>query len=252
MPAIFVHGNPETDAIWSELVGELADRGAEGMVLLTPPGFGAGVPDGWGATRSEYRDWLVSEVESIAESSGPVDIVGHDWGAGHVFGALALRPDLFRTWATDCAGLLHPDYTWHDMAQAWQTPEVGEQVVEAMRSSERSEGVAGWAALGMSTQAAEATHEAMDENMAHCILGLYRSAEQPAMRELGDILAGTRLPPGLVLVPTADPYAGTPEMAAHTAARLGADTFQMGGLAHWWMMEDPALAANALVAHWSS
>ena len=32
----------------------------------------------------------------------------------------------------DCAGLLHPDYVWHDAAQAWQTPEVGEQAIAAM------------------------------------------------------------------------------------------------------------------------
>ena len=39
------------------------------------------------------------------------------------------RPDLVRSWATDCAGLAHPDYVWHDMAQAWQTPEVGEAAI---------------------------------------------------------------------------------------------------------------------------
>ena len=59
MPKVFVHGNPETDVIWSESVGELAERGADGIVLLSPPGCGAPVPDDWGATRSEYRDWLV-------------------------------------------------------------------------------------------------------------------------------------------------------------------------------------------------
>ena len=251
MPKVFVHGNPETDVIWSEIVGELAERGADGIVLLSPPGFGAPVPDGWGATRSEYRDWLVRELESIVESSGHVDVVGHDWGAGHVFGALVARPDLFRTWSTDCAGLLHPDYVWHDMALAWQTPEIGEQVVEAMRSADPEENVAGLVALGMSQQAAEATTEAMDADMAGCILGLYRSASQPAMRNLGDDLVRTALPPGLVLVPTADPYAGTPEMAIQTAARLTAGTLQLDGLGHWWMMERADLAAEALVSHWS-
>ncbi|MCH2438793.1 MAG: alpha/beta hydrolase [Acidimicrobiales bacterium] len=252
MTIVFVHGNPETDAIWSELVGELADRGVDGVVLLTPPGFGAPVPDGWGATRSEYRDWLVRELESIVESSGPADVVGHDWGAGHVFGALAARPDLFRTWSTDCVGLLHPDYVWHDMALAWQAPEIGEQVVEAMRSADREENAAGMVALGMSRQAAEATVDAMDADMARCILGLYRSAAQPAMQELGEVLAGGALPPGLVLIPTADPYAGTTEMATHVADLMGADTSPLEGLGHWWMMERPDLAADALVAHWNS
>ena len=53
----------------------------------------------------------------------------------HFFGGLAvgepeerfrrLRPDLIRTWA--CGdGPIDREYVWHDMAQQWQTPEVGE------------------------------------------------------------------------------------------------------------------------------
>ena len=39
MTIAFVHGNPETDAIWDELVDELAGKGAADLVLLEPPGF---------------------------------------------------------------------------------------------------------------------------------------------------------------------------------------------------------------------
>ncbi len=39
MTIAFVHGNPETDAVWSALVGELSDRDVGGIVLLSPPGF---------------------------------------------------------------------------------------------------------------------------------------------------------------------------------------------------------------------
>ena len=45
MPKVFVHGNPETAAIWDDLVGELAARGVSDVVRLSPPGFGAPVPD---------------------------------------------------------------------------------------------------------------------------------------------------------------------------------------------------------------
>ena len=100
MTIAFVHGNPETDAIWDELVDELAGKGAADLVLLEPPGFGAPIPDGWGATREEYRDWLVEQLVQL-NAREPVDIVGHDWGAGHVFGLLQARPDLVRSWARD-------------------------------------------------------------------------------------------------------------------------------------------------------
>ena len=126
---VFVHGNPETADIWSPLIVELRLRGIDNVVTLSPPGFGAPVPEKWNATIIEYRDWLISQLEAIG---GVIDIVGHDWGAGHVYSMLAARPDVVRSWAADCAGLVHPDYVWHDAAQGWQTPDVGEQMVAGM------------------------------------------------------------------------------------------------------------------------
>ena len=60
MTTVLIHGNPETDAIWTDLVGELTDHSVTDLVLLSPPGFGAPIPDGWGATQVEYRDWLIA------------------------------------------------------------------------------------------------------------------------------------------------------------------------------------------------
>ncbi len=121
MTKVFVHGNPETAAIWGPLRAALDQRGLDDeVVTLDPPGFGAPAPDGWDPTPASYVGWL---ADALAELDGPIDLVGHDWGAGHVFGLLADEPDRIRSWAADCAGLLHPDYVWHDMAQIWQTPE---------------------------------------------------------------------------------------------------------------------------------
>ena len=47
MAVVLVHGNPETDAVWSPLVAELARTD---VVRLSPPGWGAPAPAGWGAT----------------------------------------------------------------------------------------------------------------------------------------------------------------------------------------------------------
>src|SRR5215212_8520348 len=129
MPKVFVHGNPETSFVWSMLVPELEARGVDDIVLLSPPGFGAPVPDDFHGTYQEHRDWLVAEIEAIGE---PVDLLGHDWGAGHVFAAAATRPDLLRSWAGDCGGLMHPDYAWHRAAALWQTPGEGEAAVAGM------------------------------------------------------------------------------------------------------------------------
>jgi len=249
MTKVFVHGNPETRAIWRVLFGELESRGIEGLVALSPPGFGAPVPADFEPTQIGYRDWLIGELERLG---GNVDLVGHDWGAGHVYGVLAERPGLLRTWAADCAGLIHRDYVWHDGAQVWQTPEAGEQAVAGMFSMPLEQRVATFAALGMDRSAAEAVAAEQGDEMGRCVLALYRSAKQPAMAQLGERLESTERRPGLVIVPSEDPYAGTPEVCASVAAGLGAHTLTLDGQGHWWMFEGSKVAADALVTHWES
>src|SRR4051812_11783582 len=119
MTVVLVHGNPETDAIWGPLISEL---GRDDVVCLSPPGFGAPVPSDFGATVTEYRDWLIGELDSFGE---PVHLVGHDWGGGHAVTVAMARPDLLHSWTTDVIGLFDPEYVWHDLAQVWQTPEKG-------------------------------------------------------------------------------------------------------------------------------
>ncbi|GHG22291.1 alpha/beta fold hydrolase [Amycolatopsis sp. A24] len=61
MPTVFVHGNPETAAVWDPLLAELA---RPDVVCLSPPGFGAPLPAGFGATHADYRDWLVGKLRT--------------------------------------------------------------------------------------------------------------------------------------------------------------------------------------------
>ena len=247
MPKVFVHGNPETNAIWRALFDELKKRGVDDVLALSPPGFGAPVPTDFVSTQLGYRDWLIGELEGLG---GEVDLVGHDWGAGHVYGVLAERPDLLRTWAADCAGLVHADYVWHAGALAWQTPEVGEQLIAAMLATPVEESAAGMASLGIPEDVARELAAAQNEEMGRCILALYRSAAQPEMVKLGERLRSTARRPGLVFFASDDPYAGTPEMSAAVAADLGARSVTLEGLGHWWMFGGSKVAAEALVAHW--
>ena len=136
MTAVFVNGNPESAAVWSPLL-EALDR--VDVVRLSPPGFGAPVPDGFGATADEYLAWLVSQVEAIGE---PVDLVGHDWGANHVLRLACARPDLVRSWCTDTAGTFAHDYVWHEGTKAWRTRGDGEQAVAFARHGHTGAGIA--------------------------------------------------------------------------------------------------------------
>jgi pimeloyl-ACP methyl ester carboxylesterase len=246
---VFVHGNPETSAVWSLLVAELKKRGVDNIVLLTPPGFGAPTPAGWGATMREYRDWLIAELEAIG---GEIDLVGHDWGAGHVYGVLAERPDIARTWAADCAGLMHADYQWHDAAQGWQTPELGEQMVAGVVAMPDDQFADAFSGLGMTREIAADVKSHINDEMARCILALYRDAAQPALVPIGKQFASARPKNGLVIIAEDDHYAGTIETMTAVANSVGAEVTVLSGVGHWWMCQRPDLGADMLMAHWAS
>jgi pimeloyl-ACP methyl ester carboxylesterase len=243
---VLVHGNPETDAVWDRLVDAL---GRADVVRLSPPGFGAPLPGDFSATFLAYRDWLVDELEGIEQ---PVDLVGHDWGGCHVVNAVMHRPDLVRSWASDVVGLFDADYVWHDMAQGFQTPETGEQLVAMMREGSVEDRAQQLITFGVPADVANSFAAAQGPQMGQAILALYRSARQPAMADAGTALENAAARPGLSLSATEDPFVGTDEMRRRAADRAGARTEVLDGLGHWWMVQDPVVGAAALTRFWES
>jgi pimeloyl-ACP methyl ester carboxylesterase len=246
MTAVFVHGNPETAAVWGPLLAELGRGDVE---CLSPPGFGAPLPDGFGATVGEYRDWLVRELEAL---DGPVDLVGHDWGGGHVVNVAMTRPDLLRSWVSDIVGVFDPDYAWHPLAQTWQRPGDGEALVEAMLGGTVEDRAGGLVERGITRPVAEQLAAAQGPDMGRAILALYRSAAQPAMAELGRGLEAAAQRPGLSVLATDDTMVGSDEMRRRGAERAGARTEVLDGLGHWWMVQDPARGAAVLRDFWAA
>lgn len=243
---MFVHGNPETVAIWGPLLAELRHPDT---VTLSPPGFGSPVPDGFGATADEYVAWLASELE---HQEAPIDLVGHDWGGGHVMRIAMERPDLIRSWSMDIAGCFAPDYVWHDLAQVWQTPGAGEEFVAGMTSLSVPDRASMYESRGMTPAIARSVAEASDDAMGRCILSLYRSAAQPAMARLGAGLAAAADRPGLVIIPTDDEFTGGEARARWSAGHAAANVAVLQGLGHWWMIQDPVAGASALKEFWGS
>ena len=238
MPAVLVHGVPDTAQLWDRVRSHLMRTD-----IVTPalPGFASPVPPGFDASRSAYVDWLIEQVEAIGE---PVDIVGHDWGSLLVQRVVALRPDLVRTWAAG-AGTVDREYVWHDMAQAWQTPEVGEQVMDAMVGDTLVEGLT--EALGREQATEVASH--VDATMKDCILRLYRSAASGFDDWHDSVDAISR--PGLVVWGADDPYV-TADFGERLAARTHARLLMFADSGHWWPVTKPAEVAVALESLWES
>jgi pimeloyl-ACP methyl ester carboxylesterase len=243
---VLVHGNPESEAIWGPLRAEL---GRDDVVALSPPGFGGPVPVGFTATVEAYRDWLGEQLVGLG---GPVDLVGHDWGGGHVINLAMTRPDLLRSWTSDIIGVYDPEYVFHDLAQTWQTPEAGEKLVDSMMggtAESRAERMLGY---GFPADIAAEVARVQGPDMGRCILALYRSAAQPAMAELGQSLPAAAARPGLALSATEDHAVGSMDSRRRAAALAGAELAELPGLGHWWMLQDPVKAAEVLTRFWDS
>jgi len=232
---VLVHGVPDTTAMWDPLVDALA---RDDVVRLALPGFATPVPEGFSCTKEAYTDWVVGQLEAIGE---PVDVVGHDWGSLLVQRVAVTRPDLVRSY-TLANAVMTETFRWHDLAVAWQTPEVGEQVMEAMVGDALAQGLR----EGGHPDAARAA-EGVDATMKACILGLYRSAIDIAT-EWSPREALAR--PGLVLWGSGDPFA-PPDDPRLASAVMDAELALVDG-GHWAIVEHPTVAANALTRLWAT
>ena len=237
MPAVLVHGVPDTPRLWDRLRAHLARRDVIAPAL---PGFGVPVPAGFTATKEAYVDWLIDEIARVGE---PVDLVGHDWGSLLVQRVVSLRPDLIRTWA--CGdGPIDREYVWHDMAQQWQTPDVGEAMMAVMQGDALAEGLT---AGGVPAADAALVASHVDDRMKDCILRLYRSAVHVGAEWEADVARITR--PALVLWSRDDPFVDA-RFAERLAKRVRGQLVLLEGCGHWWPFERPAEAAAALERFW--
>ena len=160
------------------------------------------------------------------------------------------KGELLRSWSADVANLLHPDYTWHDFAQIWQTPGAGEEFFASQADVSAADSAAVYEAMGVPAGRTEALIPMSDPVMASCILDLYRSALPRAYATWGDAVGPTSAP-GLVLHAADDPF-GDEARSAEVAALLGARTETLTGVGHWWALQDPAQAAGILNAFHAS
>ena len=241
MPAVFVHGVPETPTVWDPLIVAL---GRSDTISLQLPGFGCPLPDGFAAEMNRYAEWLADELAAI---DGPIDLVSHDWGALLALRVVSIHPTAVRSWVSDM-GDLDAAFRWHDMARVWQTPGEGEALIDAWIGQSVDERAQGLAGVGVPHHAAVEMAAHMDTTMGAAILSLYRSAVDigpewgPA---LDDITA-----PGLLIEAANDGFRAPGRVAA-LASRIGAELVPLADEGHWWMLENPSASAAAITGFWA-
>lgn len=238
MPAFFVHGVPDSHLMWDPIRSHLSRKD---IIAPDAPGFGSPIPAGFNATKEEYVDWLIAEIEKVGE---PVDLVGHDWGSFWVQRITSIRPDLVRT-MTAGAAAIDKDYVWHDVAKIWQTPTMGEQFMQGMTADAMKVALG---AAGVPAEYLEESTALIDDAMKDSILKLYRSATNVGPEWAPDVDKIKK--PVLLLWGKDDPYI-TFSFAEKLRDRLNGKLVAWD-CGHWWPLERPAEAAAELESFWAS
>jgi len=240
MPAVFIHGVPDTPRVWRPVIGSLERKD---IVTLALPGFNCASPEGFDASKEAYAAWIVTQLARIG---APVDLVAHDWGAILGLRVVSVRPDLIQTWACG-GGVIDREYVWHDFARQWQTPEIGEKVMDEVMVPETLAGLL--TQFGVPRDTALDVAASADERMKISMLRLYRSATNLGAEWHEGVDGITR--PGLVLWGRDDPFAQV-EFAERLARRVNAELLVFENCGHWWPSQRPVEVAQALERFWAT
>ena len=242
---LFLHGVPDTPAVWAPLKAALSllDKNVSTPSL---PGFTSPPPDGFAATKESYTQWLISVLEQLYATSGPVDIVGHDWGALLTLRAASLRPDLIKSWAVSGA-VIHPDYRGHTTAKRWAMPRLGELVMAITTKGLLKKALT---ENGLPTRIAQQEAANWNKPMRQCILQLYRSAN--GLRFEGDWIEELKNLPtkGLVIWGERDPFVDI-RFGQSFADSQGVPFHVFQNTGHWAIAQQPERVANHLQALWA-
>jgi pimeloyl-ACP methyl ester carboxylesterase len=234
---VFLHGVPETSALWDKVRAEFDEE----TIALSLPGFGCARPEGFGATKDDYADWLVSELEKF---DAPVDLIGHDWGALLTYRIATTRGDLLRSWTADIANGVHPNVQWHQYARIWQTPGEGESYFKAIHETPIETMAEAYQSFHLSPDDALTLAKWSDDTMGTCILDLYRSATPNVFASWGAEFGPTSAP-GLIIFAEFDSF-GNEAMSKEVAQTFGAREETLSGVGHWWVLEAPREAAAVI------
>ncbi|KPI07491.1 hypothetical protein OK074_0201 [Actinobacteria bacterium OK074] len=214
MPAVFVHGVPDTYHVWDDLFGNLT-----------------------------YVDWIIARLEEIGS---PVDLVGHDWGSALTVRVASLRPDPVRTWAGGDAAI-NPALKWSALSKIWQTPGAGEQRTAELDPSEFSE--VALKANGMPARRADETASRLDATMKDSLLRLVRSGIRTGAEWEPGLANATS--PSLVFWGQDDRYQPV-ECADSLAKSVRATNVVLLDSGHWPQLQQSRELAAALARHWDS
>lgn len=235
-PAIFVHGNPTQSADWVPFL----ERSRGPAIAFDLPGFGRSErPD---PARFDHSMWAYADVvEELLGLLAPrgYRLVTHDWGAVALIAAQRDPKRVERLVVINTVPL-SAGYRWHWVARIWRRRGLGE-AFNAINTKPATAALLRLSRPGlrrMPAGFAEMVWSGWDAGMRKAVLGLYRSADPPALEEAGRRL-GEITCPALVVWGGADPYMGADHGRAWAEALPAAELLALDDAGHWPWIDRP-------------
>ncbi len=240
-PVLFLHGNPDTCALWDGVVAHMAGRYR--CLAADLPGFGqSGMPRDFDCSLDGWSAWVQALTLALGLTE-PIHLVVHDFGGLFGIAWAVQHPERLRRLAI-LNTMFFPDYRWHVLARIFRTPLLGELI----QASSTRWGVVGEmrrGSRGLPEAYARQAYDAMTPLMKRTVLRLYRAADpeqfvawQPGLEAL---MARV---PTLVLWGDRDPYINKRFAERFHASQV--HHFPDHG--HWLPVEDPDAVAARLLA----
>jgi pimeloyl-ACP methyl ester carboxylesterase len=241
VPALCLHGFPETSFMWRQVLAALSDAGRR-AIAPDLPGFGESPPDPPGTwerqTEAVERFRRLLGLERVA-------LVVHDWG-----GLIGLRwacehPDAVAALVLSNTGFF-ADGKWHGMARALRTEGEGERLVEGMDQDGFAQMMAAVSRGIDATAAAEYWKTFETEAGRRGVLELYRSGDFEKLAAYDGALGSLGVPT-LVLWGENDVFA--PVAGAHRFMREipDAKVVVLSEAGHFLYADEPERCASEIV-----
>ena len=235
-PIVFLHGNPDTHAVWSSTVAKLT-----GMRCIAPdlPGFGATrAPEDFDfslESQGEFVRGLVSALELDR-----FHLVVHDVGGPYGLAFASLHPARLQS-LTIFNTIFSPDYRWHAWARVWRTRGLGELSLKILnrplfvRELRRGSPT-------MPREYADFAYDEINDHSKRMVLRWYRAMNPEVWLGWDTRLrATTAQVPTQVLWGDLDPF-----IQPRFAEGFGGTVRHVSDRGHWLMVEHPEFAATEI------
>jgi pimeloyl-ACP methyl ester carboxylesterase len=232
-PAIFLHGNPDTHAVWNTTIAALPQ-----LRCLAPdlPGFGKSIaPADHDLSLEAQGAFVLGIVDALALDR--VHLIVHDIGGNYGLAFASLHPERIAS-LTVLNTIWSPAYRWHFWGRVWRTKGLGEA---AMKLSARPLFInqIRRGSPAMPRDYVELAHAEFTPATKRQVLRYYRAMSPPVWQGWDTKLLAAKLKTQ-VIWGDKDPF-----IPATFAEGFGVAARHTPH-GHWVMAEDPQLVASAI------